>query len=150
MSELDQIIKFHFQESIFDIILIASFKAAILFIVISELEEYTVRIALNSKSTNTTNNGTVLNSNHSTDGEVLIADVDDIVAINNENINSENSNITTSTTLLKVKNYHICKKNPSFRSRFSQLVGKHLLGSQILIRASVHAQKSIKQHTTAD
>lgn len=68
MNELDQIIKFHFTQSIFDIILISSFKALLVFISITELESASIRIALKTASLTDDSN---LNSNPS-DTENLI------------------------------------------------------------------------------
>nr|APD26511.1 ATP-binding cassette transporter subfamily B member 10-like protein [Brachionus koreanus] len=45
-SELDQIIKFHFTESIFDIVFFSSFKALIIFILITEIESACYKIAI--------------------------------------------------------------------------------------------------------
>ena len=44
-SELNQIIKYHFTESIFDILILSSFKALILFVLINELEQTYLIIA---------------------------------------------------------------------------------------------------------
>lgn len=49
-TELDQIIHFDFDESVFDLMVISVAKTAILFILISELEEFTTRIALYSST----------------------------------------------------------------------------------------------------
>jgi ABC-type bacteriocin/lantibiotic exporter with double-glycine peptidase domain len=44
-DELDQMVNFHFTESVFDIILLASFKTLIVFILVTELENATVKLA---------------------------------------------------------------------------------------------------------
>nr|QUF59446.1 ATP-binding cassette transporter Abcb10-like [Brachionus angularis] len=45
-NELDQIIKFHFTQSIFDVVLLSSFKALILFVLVTELETVVIKISI--------------------------------------------------------------------------------------------------------
>lgn len=71
-TELDQIIHFDFDESVFDLVVISMAKTAILFILISELEEYTTRIALYSANNNVTTSTTTTTSSTSQDREVLV------------------------------------------------------------------------------
>lgn len=102
-TEIDQIIKFNFTESIFDIILIASIKAAILFITVSELEVYTVRIALKVKLAQPASSLINSTTNTSTnDDEVLIQNVDQIVQISG-NINHSDSQSHADPDLIHYK-----------------------------------------------
>ena len=78
--EIDQIIKFHFTESIFDILLIASFKAIILFILVSELEKVCIELISNSRETeinqsnsnlvNTDDQDTLINNQNSNNNDI--------------------------------------------------------------------------------
>ena len=49
-NELDQILKFHFTQSIFDILILSSFKSLLLFVLINELEQTYLVITTNSKA----------------------------------------------------------------------------------------------------
>nr|QNH67877.1 ATP-binding cassette transporter subfamily B member 10-like protein [Brachionus rotundiformis] len=81
-SELNQIIKFHFTESIFDIVFLSSFKALILFILISEIESSCYKIAINtanqvkksqsvdiSSSTNTDDTESLIDTQQNSNGD---------------------------------------------------------------------------------
>lgn len=51
-NELDQIIKFHFTESVFDILVMSSLKTMIIFILVTELDTVSTKIAFNSFENN--------------------------------------------------------------------------------------------------
>lgn len=74
-DEYDQIIKFHFTESIFDIFLLSSIKSIILIISIAELELAVVRIASLSNTFQQVSDQSLETSTNS-DGEALILNVD--------------------------------------------------------------------------
>jgi hypothetical protein len=69
LSELDQIVKFHFTQSIFDIILLSSFKAMLLFILVSELENRTLLDIVES-----TESSSSLNANTSSVDQEIVSD----------------------------------------------------------------------------
>lgn len=79
-NELDQIIRFHFTESIFDIILLCSIKLLILFILISELETTCLRSANKiaretlKELENQNENDSIINQddNHEDDQELIL------------------------------------------------------------------------------
>nr|UOU03333.1 ATP-binding cassette subfamily B10-like [Brachionus rubens] len=72
-NELDQIIKFHFTESIFDVILLSSFKALLLFVLITEIESVCFKIALSTaNNVRNTQSIEVGSSTNMSDSENLI------------------------------------------------------------------------------
>lgn len=83
-DELNEIIKFHFTESVFDILVITSFKALLLFVLINELEQTYLVITTYTHSCNPLKREdiNIENNNVNVDRETLInssqADIDKI------------------------------------------------------------------------
>ncbi|RNA22673.1 ABC transporter B family [Brachionus plicatilis] len=81
-SELDQIIKFHFTESIFDIVFLSSFKALILFILISEIESACYKIAVRTASLTKRSQSVDVNLSTNTDDTENLIEIQDFSSTN--------------------------------------------------------------------